>query len=365
MRLQRLGVTNFRNLAAGSDISLPPRGLLVVAAPNAAGKTNFLESIVVLLRGRSFRARLEDCVAWGSDSFVLFGDVQGSETVRVAVRYHQGTRRLRVEQNGEPASLVPFYSRYPLVLFIPDDTFLFTRGPATRRSFLNQLLVGHTPYLSSLVQYHRVLRQRNIALKVGGRAGEVEAWTELLVEQAAVLWRHRETAVQFLATRVAESYASLTGERRAMTVRFMPGSQMPERFAGELAAQAAVEQRSGYTLTGPHRDDFMVLADGRPVVVALSRGQMRGLVLSLKVLMSQYLAQIAEEEPLLLLDDALSELDERRQVALLDSLPVAAQVFLTCTRLPRTVQRANEVYVLDLRELLAAKVRRGEAVAVR
>ncbi|PIT98412.1 MAG: hypothetical protein COT71_00780 [Candidatus Andersenbacteria bacterium CG10_big_fil_rev_8_21_14_0_10_54_11] len=361
MRLERLGLSHFRNLGGESEFELPPQGLLAAVAPNAAGKTNFLESIAVLLRGKSFRAPLAACVAWGQPGFMVWGDVTGSETSRVAVRYQADGGKLRIEEEGEVVSLLPFYARYPYVLFVPEDTFLFSRGPAGRRSFLNQMLVAHTSYLAALVQYYRVLRQRNQALKSARSAEAVGVWTELLAEHAAEVWRFRRGAVQFFAGRTEALYQELTGERRELSVRWQPGAQAPEAFTDELDRQFSASVRAGHTLTGPHRDDFIILTDGRPVAAVLSRGQLRGLALALKVLTYQYLVQVCKREPLVLLDDALSELDETRGAALLNHLPAAAQIFLTCTRLPRALARADSVFALDLRRLITVPNRERAA----
>ncbi|MBI4022444.1 MAG: DNA replication and repair protein RecF [Candidatus Andersenbacteria bacterium] len=365
MDLCRVALTHFRNLGCADGIELPRRGLLVAAAPNAAGKTNFLESVAVLLRGKSFRARIEECTAWGYDSFLVAGELVGSDDTvhRVAVRYHRPTRRLRVEEAGEIASVVAFYSHYPYVLFLPQDTFLFSRGPEARRTFLNQALVAQPHYLSALVQYHRVLRQRNALLKRTVSAEDLQGWTELLGEHAAVLWQYREGFVTFLGDGLSEMYRRLSGEEQALRVRLEAGARRPAEFAEDVAAAFAAEAAAGYTLLGPHRDDVAIDVRGRPVRTVFSRGQMRSLVATLKILTHAYLRQVAKEEPLLLLDDVLSELDEDRQRVLLENLP-ATQTLLTCTAVPRALREREDVFLLDVRAIVDRAVRVRPAPAV-
>lgn len=356
MDINRIALTHFRNLSCAEGIELPRRGVLVAAAPNAAGKTNFLESVAVLLRGKSWRARIEECTAWGFDSFIVQGEFTGSDGTerRVAVRYHRPGRRLRLEEDGVPASVVAFYARFPFVLFLPQDTFLFSRGPEARRTFINQALVAQPHYLAALVQYHRVLRQRNALLRRG--AGNLGGWTELLVEHAAVLWRYREGFVTYVRDGLRDMYRRLSGEDQPLVVRLAVGARQPDDLAAEIAAGGAAEAAAGYTLVGPHRDDVVMEADGRPVGAVFSRGQARSLAATLRVLTHGYLRQVAHEEPLLLLDDVLSELDEERQRALLENLP-ATQTLLTCTAVPRVLRERDDVFLLDVREIVDRAVR--------
>lgn len=353
MDIKHLSMVHFRNLGQVEEIEFPPGGILVAAAPNAMGKTNFLESVAVLLRGRSWRTRIEECVAWGEDSFMLRGTVVGGdETRQIAVRYHRPARKLRVEEDGAPVSVVTFYAHYPLVLFLPEDTFLFSRGPSARRNFLNQALVTHPQYLSALVQYYRILKQRNRALKGAKGADQVRSWTELLGEQASVLWRHREGFVAVIDAQLTELYGRLSGEYCQFRARFVPGAERADDFVQELVAAFPQERHLGYTLYGPHRDDVIILAEGRPVRAALSGGQIRSLAIALKFIAHNYLTQISNEEPILLLDDVLSELDDRRQQALVKNLP-ATQIILTCTALPAALKERGDVYLLDLRSIIA------------
>lgn len=353
MIVKQLGVSNFRNLGRADSIELPGKGVLVAAAPNATGKTNFLESLAVLLRGKSWRARVDDCLAWEKDTFLLWGEVESDDgdTNKLAVRYHRPAKSLRIEEDGEPASLVSFYSRYPLVIFLPEDTFLMSRGPEQRRNFLNHILVTHPGYLSALVQYQKVLRQRNSILKKTNDEGEVEPWTELLVEHGQTLWRHRTSLVQYMDSRLEEMYESLTGEKRSLDVSLAAGVMDVEKYREYLDKILDKEMLFGHTLLGPHRDDVEVLTGGVPVDAALSRGQVRGLVIALKLIAHRYIKKITKEAPLLLLDDVLSELDEERQTALLEGLP-DTQTILTCTTVPEALRGRDDVYLLDLRNVV-------------
>lgn len=353
MEIRALSLLQFRNFEYVEKLEFPPGALLVAAAPNATGKTNFLESLVVLLRAKSFRAELEECVQWGTTHMHVAGLVERREGgSQLQLHYDRSTRKVRLEEDRDVVSPVTFYSRYPMILFLPEDTFMFYRGPAVRRNFMNHVLVSEPAYLSSLVQYQRILRQRNVALKTAQTFGQVAAWTQLLAEQAGVVWRHREALVTFMRSHLAETFTAVSGEERAFEVRFLPGAKRPEEFWEELKEVWPDEQRYHYTLFGPHRDDVAITTEGRPVAGALSRGQMRGLVVALKIVGWKFLKHVTGgEAPLLLFDEVLSELDEERQVHLLQHLP-SAQTLLTCTKVPAVLRERSDVHLLDLRAIL-------------
>lgn len=366
MRLKTLSLHQFRNFNTIHEVEFPAASLLVAAAPNATGKTNFLEAITVLLRGKSFRASHEECVGWGSDYFLLQAAVErGGGTDQLSVRYHTPSHKLRIEENGAPVSPVTFYSHYPYILFLPEDTFMFHRGPAMRRNFLNTALVSSPQYLSAAVQYHRALRQRNAALKEAAKQSDVNGWTDLLVEHASVMWSYRQSLVDYLTTHVPEIHAQLFDEEYGVGVELVPGASDPEKFAELLQEAWVYEQRYKYTLYGPHRDDLRVTVDGRPAAAALSRGQVRSLVITLKVAVYGFIKKTSGENPILLLDEVLSELDERRQKRLLEALP-ETQILLTCTAVPVGVQRQGDAHVLDLRQIIqentAPEPPKGEVV---
>jgi DNA replication and repair protein RecF len=352
MNIEALSLQHFRNFRQVQEITFPEKALMVAVAPNATGKTNFLESITVLLRGKSFRSALEECVEWEYDHFIIQGRIrhEGDESA-VSVRYHSPTKKLRIEEDGLPVSLVRFYSHYPFVLFLPEDTFLFSRSPALRRNFLNTVLASSPSYLSALVQYQRVVRQRNAALKQAVKPEDIQVWTDLLAQHAAVVWQQRQALADFFQQHLTATYQNLFGTAHNFQLRLVPGTPDVATFRETLMQSWPQEKRFSYTLYGPHRDDIVCTVDGKPVETVFSRGQLRGLVVALKVGVYRFLKQLTGDDPLILLDDILSELDEDRQKTLLEHLP-ATQILLTSTSVPESFRKRSDVYFLDLRSLL-------------
>lgn len=357
MHIEQLGLFGFRNFKRVTNIAFPSHGFLVAVAPNATGKTNFLESIVMLLRGKSWRATHEECTQWHQSGFVVEGAVLRDHDARAELRvsYHLSFRKLKVEEDGVPASIVAFYSHYPFVLFLPEDTLLFTRGPAQRRTFLNHVLTVVPHYLSALVQYQRALKARNALLKRVRTPAEAQVWTDVLAEHAAVLWKHRESAAAFFQGHLRDMYEQVSGERCDFTVTLRRGvSSSQYSFRDTLRSSFHNEKKYGYTLFGPHLDDLVVTVGERLPHAAFSRGQMRGLVMALKLLARSYMENVTGETPLLLLDDVLSELDHERQRVFLDNLP-HDQLLLTCTTVPPSLKSRSDVQWLDMRSIVDSR----------
>jgi DNA replication and repair protein RecF len=352
MNIRSIAVHQFRNFEQAGPISFPSAPLLALLAPNASGKTNFLEAIVMLLRAKSFRSRAQECVEWGKDNFTVQGSVDyGEGAMKLSVQYAAHNQTMHIKENNAPVSPVTFFGHYPLVLFLPEDAFLFSRGPAGRRNFINSSLAGSRPYLGSVVQYHRALRQRNAALKRTQDSSEIEPWTELLATHAEALWAHRKPFVDYLAARIPALYAELFEEELPLTISFIPGASDTETFRELLSQAWPYEKRYRYTLYGPHRDDIEVRVDGRPVLSTLSRGQMRGLVLAAKVAAYGFMKQSLGQEPLLLFDEVMGELDPDRQQRLLSHLP-SSQTIITCTSIPQEVASRSDAAVLDVRSFV-------------
>ena len=366
MNIKKLSLYNFRNFIQ-AEVSFPEDAFLIAAAPNATGKTNFLESIVMLLRGKSFRASNDECIRWQQDNFIIQGQIkhQGS-TSDIAMRYHQPTRKLRVDQDGVPISPVTFYANYPLILFLPEDTFIFSRGPAQRRNFINRILVGSPSYVSALVQYQRVLKQRNVALKTASSFTDVLVWTELLTEHGATLWSQRRNLASFFNTHLSDLYSKISNEQRKFTVNLQANITAGDNFTSALEKVFSYEKRYGYTLYGPHRDDLQIITEGKDISSVLSQGQTRSLIIALKIAAHRYVEKITKQRPLFLLDEALSELDNKRQAALLANLP-DTQIILTCTSVPTMLRSLDNIHLLNIESILSSpkkdkKVRNNEPV---
>ncbi len=341
MRLARLAVRDFRNLAA-VELEPSPRATILVGE-NGQGKTNLLEAIFFLATLKPLRGvRLQELVRFGADRADVAGDFEGPGGLRrAAVTIQAGGRAASLD--GKPQDrLDAYFEGLAAVCFSPDDLLLVKGGPDLRRRFLDRAAFNRWPaLLAEAREYVRALRARNAALR--GAPAEVEAsFREPLVRAGARLLRRRRDLVAELAPRVRAAFAEISGPGAAEAqLAYRPASGMtvegPEdalaaRLGELLAHRLERDREKGYTSAGPHMDELVLALSGRGVRTFGSQGQQRALVLALKIAEIENLRAEQGRPPLLLLDDVSSELDpakNRYLLAYLSTLP--AQAFLTST----------------------------------
>lgn len=329
MEIDRVELSDFRNY---QTLSLTPAPHLnVLAGPNAQGKTNLLEGLGVLLVGRSFRgAKAADMLGWGAASALVGGEIRRGETVRAIRRavVQRDDGRWGVGGEGCPWARA--------IGFGWQDLAILTEGPHVRRNFIDgfagKLYAAH---LSGLGRYRQIVARRNHLLQ-GGLAGlalrnALAPWNAQLVQVGLELALRRRAAVEALQAEARGLYPTLAG---AGAVRLQYCAALgPEageaEFLAVLEARVPEEARRGQTLVGPHRDDLLIEVDGRDLRVYGSRGQQRLMALTLRLAEVGPVARAVGSAPVLLLDDALSELDPAVQARVLDHVSTAGQVFLT------------------------------------
>jgi DNA replication and repair protein RecF len=382
MRLTHLGLTNFRNYAR-LELELPAGAVLLVGE-NAQGKTNLLEAVYLLATTRSLRASAEtelirhDGPEAAIDGARVVGAAQradGRVQVEVTVARREGgnggghhaAKRMRV--NGVAHRAADVVGRIMAVLFTSLDIDLVTGPPAGRRRYLDVTLaqVDHA-YLRALQRYTRVLQQRNSLLRAidAGRAAsdQLALWDRELVEAGALIVVTRAAAVAAIEAGAMPVHERLSDARERLTIRYEPRLGEPldgegaigdvERVAlhlhDALKRRREREVAAGQTLIGPHRDDLAFALDGRPAASFGSRAQQRTVALALRLSEAAFLERESGEAPVLLLDDILSELDERRRTAVLAAVAGAEQTLITTAdadRFPAGFVRAATVFEVN------------------
>jgi DNA replication and repair protein RecF len=217
-----------------------------------------------------------------------------------------------------------------VTLFWPDDLDLVKGGPEHRRRLLNEMLVQVRPgYARALSRYARVLEQRNSLLKrvaLGEQSPDaLDVWDEELARLGADVVAGRAQAVADLAAGAASGHAAISGGE-SLELRY---SGPPDHLADALLRSRREDLHRGSTSIGPHRDDVLILLNGRDARAFGSQGQQRTAVVSIKLAEVAVVAQMTGERPVLLLDDVLSELDAARRALLLEQLGDPGQVIIT------------------------------------
>ncbi|MBI4699552.1 MAG: DNA replication and repair protein RecF [Deltaproteobacteria bacterium] len=339
--LDHVVVAGLRNL---SRVELrPARSLNVICGENGQGKTSLIEVIYLLATTRSFRtSRLGELVQHEREEGSVRGELReqgaGHDLMRVqSVGIGPSDRVLRID--GAPPPSVSFYAtRSPVVAFHPQELRLSMGAPAERRDLLDRVALFARPELGSRrAAYARALRARQRLLAGPGepaRPAALDAYEALLAEHGAQITTARQTAVEQLRAELGPAFARLGPPGLALEATYAPGgSDDPERARHELVRTRGRDARSRSGSFGPHRDDLLLGIGGRPARTVASQGQHRAITLALKAAELACIAAARCVQPILLLDDVLSELDAERCAALFELLGTTrAQVFLTTSR---------------------------------
>ncbi len=342
MLLELLEAENFRNLRGKMRCA---KGLNIIFGENGQGKTNWLEAIYLLATTKSFKtARLQETVTFGEDLAIVRGTVhQGEDINRVLQVAMQGnTKSLSV--NNKKETVQRFLGQLHAVVFNSDELEIVRGNPEARRKFLDGGIVSiYPPFVQTLVDYNRVIRQKNSLLqsaRENGFSAEktaelLEPWNEQLILHATRIHKARLRFVErlngvlekklFGREELSINYASsLEGKGDLNDYSNLLAERLKLRVQAELAA--------GYALLGTHRDDLDILFDGHDLRKYGSSGQQRSALLVLQLAnISVYFSQ-HNEYPLFLLDDIDAELDYKRIGQLLEYLSDKTQTFVTTSK---------------------------------
>lgn len=310
-------------------------GVNIIVGPNAGGKTNLLEALLVLARGSSFRAKDADMVAIGAPWARL--DSHGSDGVRTVklIPQENGSVKKEFVIQSHKLSRLSLQKAVPAVLFEPNHLLLLNGSPELRRDYLDSLIEQLVPgFGKTRRDYKRALAQRNALLKHGVRAqSKLFAWNIRLSETGAQLVRERHVLAERINERLDELYQGLAHSKAKVSLQYETAcavDQYGSELLKALEKRQNVDLERGFTTVGPHRDDLVVTFDNRPAALTASRGETRTVLLALKIMELQFVEQARDAKPLLLLDDVFSELDGSRRKALTEVIS-GYQAFITTT----------------------------------
>lgn len=323
MFVSSLHLIEFRNYEQLA-LDLPPEGALF-QGPNGSGKTNLLEAVHLLCVGRSQRAgtraqmiRHDATVASVSGTFE--GAADGGRTDAHIGFDRAGT--VRMTRNGQAvATRREWFTGAAVVALGPDDLRLVDGGPGERRRFLDMLLSQlDSDYLAALLQYNRALANRNRVLSHSGGDRLCEVYEETMVLRGRYLYERRAEIIDLCQEWFAQYYAEISDDAERASLRFRPSicpagtgfHEWENVFYTVLKNNRRQDRELGYSRQGPHRDDLLISLDKRPARTFASQGQLRSLALALRLCAVRCIEQFRAETMVVLVDDAFSELDDRR-----------------------------------------------------
>ncbi|HVL40166.1 MAG TPA: DNA replication/repair protein RecF [Fimbriimonadaceae bacterium] len=333
---QRLELARFRNYRELS-LALAP-GFNVFAGANAQGKTNLLEAIYLLSTTRLLRGmRDHEAIMEGHDRALVTGDLVDSGT-RLGITLERGVRK-RATLNGMALPrAADIIGRAPSVCISTLDLSIVKGEPSERRLFLDiELSQLYPSYLRDLAHYRRALEQRNSLLRAAQERAlppdVFEPWEQQMATHGAAL---RDTRLRFVrdVQEVARRLHGSLSDGETLSLSYLPkdDSAGSEGLLEALQRHRPSDVARGSTQIGPHRDDLQILIDDREGRLFGSQGQQRTAVIAIKLATLEHATEELGVAPILLLDDILSDLDERRRAHLTEVvLHAAGQAVLTCT----------------------------------
>ncbi|KAA3664207.1 MAG: DNA replication/repair protein RecF [Chloroflexi bacterium] len=383
MHITHLSLTNFRNY--GRLELKVPRGATLLYGNNAQGKTNLLEAIYYLATTRSPNAdydyQLINWEASQTDETIVVGRIiaqistaSGEQLLEMRLIREQKAGinsngfsfRRQALINKRNVRLMDLLGNLRVVMFLPQDIQLVTGSPSVRRRYLDITLCQIDPiYCRALSHYNKVLEQRNALLRQlsegSGSRDTLPIFTDRLVELGSQVFARRGLFLKNLGREAQRvHYESLTMGQELIRITYLPrlspqssarngkmdtllelGEWLQEdtieigavqnRFREMIQNVEAMDIARGTTSIGPHRDDWRFWVNNRELNSYGSRGQQRSAILALKMAEINWMTQMTNESPILLLDEVVAELDEQRRASLLSTVKESTQALLTAT----------------------------------
>ncbi len=316
-------------------------GVNIIVGPNASGKTNLLEAILMVCLGSSYRVRDLDVIQFDQPWARLESDTPDGKRILTVERKDNTTQKKYVINDVEYRRL-PFNKTVPVVVFEPDHLQLLSGGPERRRDYIDNLLEQTvTGYSRLRADYKRTLSQRNRLLKTPGSSkNDFFVWNVRLSELGGKIVKYRLDLIDQLKLSITNLYQALSHSDTVVELNYYSKCKTDSYSTNLLKLLEANwhdDLMKGFTSFGPHRDDLEVSIGEHDAAVSASRGESRTILLALKILELKLLEENRNKKPILLLDDVFSELDGSRRKALTKYLK-DYQAFITTTDADIVVQ---------------------------
>lgn len=327
MFLEQLKLINFRSFEESIHSSFSQVNCLI--GENGAGKTNFLEGIYLLSSNKGFRTGdKKELTLKDADGFFIQGVFNGETIERVI---SERKKSLTLSEESISANKLRTYN--PIVTFAPSDIFLATGSAETRRRFFDAAIAlrddSYSDYLSA---YERAIRQRNASLKKDPKHADI--WNGAIIQNGAKVIEKRLEFVKLLIPKVEHLYQEFAEETATLKYfnNFKVFQPIEKAIEEALHQSKAEDFRRKHTSKGLHRDDITLLVKGLPAAKSGSQGQNRSLAFALKIGAVEIIEDTLGRKPILLIDDALLELDPKKRKRIFHKLYSSGlQLFLTGT----------------------------------
>lgn len=350
MYIESLQLNNYRNY---NQLSMSFDGNTnILYGDNAQGKTNILESIYMAATTKSHRGSKDgEIIKIGEEESHIRLCFKKSDINHKIDMHLRKSKNKGVAIDGIPIHrITELFGLINVVFFSPEDLDIIKDGPSGRRRFLDMELCQISRlYHKNLTSYQRVLDQRNNLLKQiihnSNLMDTLDVWNIQLVEYGMKVMKERQNFIEMLNEIVTEIHSNLTSGKEKLEIIYDKNVEIQD-FEKTLNDKIQIDLKYTSTQTGPHRDDILFLINGMDVRKFGSQGQQRTVALSLKIAEIKLVKKIIKENPILLLDDVMSELDSRRRDMLIKEIK-DIQTIITCTGYDDFIEKQviiNNVY---------------------
>jgi DNA replication and repair protein RecF len=311
-------------------------GVNIIIGPNGSGKTNLLESLLVVSKGESYRSHDVDLIDVNKP-WARLDAVDSNNDTRVIKLQRSGERVLKsFVINEKPLKRLLLQHTLAVVLFEPNQLQLLTTSPDQRRLFIDELLSQTDPFFVNIKRsYNRALAQRNRLLKQQPRnvSEQIFVWNIRLSELGSQIAKKRLELIELFNKNLTTAYQSIAHSKDKLVLEYVSkhaANDYATQLLKKLESNLDKELAQGFTLYGPHRDDISIHLNKQIIQTSASRGEVRTILLALKMQEVQLINSVREIRPMLLLDDVFGELDGIRRKALTEFL-ADYQTFITTT----------------------------------
>lgn len=367
MYLKTLSLVNFKNYDS-IDIQFNKK-LNCFLGYNGQGKTNLLDAIYYLTFCKSFLNPVDrQNIQFDKEFFLIQGDFfKDDRTYNVYCGVKRNQKKVFKKNKKEYEKLSDHIGEFPLVTISPSDTNLISEGSETRRKFIDGIRAQYDKeYLYSLMQYNRVLLQRNALLKYFSKErtfnqDQLSVWDEQLISLGTVIFQKRKELIAEIQPVFQGYYNQISGSKEEVELIYT--SQLSSYdFAEQLKYNVKKDIQRQFTTFGIHKDDLDFIINEMPIKKFGSQGQQKSFLIALKLAQLEFLKKVVGQNPILLLDDVFDKLDELRVKQLLELVNSNdfGQIFLTDTdieRIKRVLPKVNMDYsVYEVNSSLVSKI---------
>ena len=333
MWIKSIELKNFRNYKE-QKISLD-KNINIFFGENAQGKTNILEAIYLGSIGKSFRAKRDnEMINIGKEnSYIKLEYEKKDRDGKIEIEL--GRKKIIYYNGIKLKKLSEILGNINIVIFTPDDIEILKGGPQNRRKFLDIMISQLRPnYMYLLNLYSKTIEQRNNYLRQIKELKKdpqlLDIWDEKIIEYSNKISKYRNEFIEKIKNKIKIIHKEITNNEEEIEIKYITDSLDIENFKKLLKERRKLDIIKGYTTKGIHRDDFEIYINNKLVNIYGSQGQHRTAILTLKIAELQIVNEETGEYPILLLDDFMSELDEKRRKHLLEKIE-NIQVIITCT----------------------------------